>query len=192
MQQLTGEYGPAAAGYERALELFRLVGSEYDQADVLCELGMLQRQTGDYPAALTSQHQALDLFRRLGDQLGQAWALGELGLVHQLTRNYSAAATSLKQALQLHSDLGSRHGQAVALNGLSELSAQTAATEESRDFHDQALPEEARALTGIGTSLLPQRPAEAAVHLRHALAISQRIGSPSAQLIRDELDKYGL
>jgi tetratricopeptide (TPR) repeat protein/transcriptional regulator with XRE-family HTH domain len=201
VQQLTGEYGPAAAGYERALELFRLVGSEYDQADVLCELGMLQRQTGDYPAALTSQHQALGLFRRLGDQLGQAWARGELGLVQQLTRNYSAASTSLKQALQLHSDLGSRHGQAVALNGLGELSAQTAATEEARDFHDQALaiareigalPEEARALTGIGTSLLPQRPAEAAVHLRHALAISQRIGSPSAQLIRDELDKYGL
>jgi hypothetical protein len=30
------------------------------------------------------------------------------------------------------------------------------------------------------------------VHLRHALGICQRIGSPGAQLIRDKLDEYGL
>ncbi len=200
-QQMTGDYEPAAAGYERALELFRLAGSEYDEADVLCELGMLQRRTGDYLAAAASQHHALGLFRRLGDQLGQAWALDELGVVQHLTGDFSAASASLEQALQLHRDLGSRHGEAVALNSLGELSSQTSATEEARNLHGQALtiarqigarPEEARALAGIGMSLLPGSPAEAAVHLRDALAICQRIGSPGAEVIRAKLDEHGL
>ncbi len=201
VQQMTGDYDHAAAGYHRALELFRLADSEYDQADVLCELGMLQRRTGDYSSAAASQRQALDLFRRLGDQLGQAWALDELGAVQLLTGDHPAASASLRQALQLHRDLGSRHGEVVALNSLGELSSQTSAAEEARDLHGQALTiareigaqaEEGRALAGIGTSLLPDSPAEAAGHLRRALAICQRIGSPGARVIQDKLDEYGL
>ena len=201
VQQLTGDFEPAAAGYHRALELFQRAGSEYDQADVLCELGMLQRQMGDYPAAAASERQALDLFRRLGDRLGQAWALDELGVVQRLTGEYAAAAASLKQALRLHRDLGRPNGEAVVLNSLGELSSATAASDEARSLHTQALaiaqeigahPEEARALAGIGTSLLPRSPAEAATHLRRALAIYQRIGSPAAQLVQDTLDEHGL
>src|ERR1700735_3229062 len=162
---------------------------------------MLQRRTGDYSSAAASQRQALDLFRRLGDQLGQAWALDELDAVQLLTGNHPAAPPSLRQALQLHRDLGSRHGEVIALNSLGELSSQTSAAEEARDLHGQALiiareigaqPEEARARAGIGTSLLPDSPAEAAGHLRHALAICQRIGSPGARVIQDKLDEYGV
>ncbi len=201
IQQFTGDYPPAAAGYQRALELFRLLGSEFDQADVLCELGMLQRQTGDYPAAAVSQHEALELFRRLGDRLGQAWALDELGLLQQQTGDHAAAAANLTQALQLHRDLGSRHGEAVALNSLGELSAATSAPAEARRHHSQALaiareigapPQEARALAGIGRSLLARSPADAAGHLRDALEIYQRIGSPDAQGVQDTLDEHGL
>ncbi len=201
IQQMTGDYPAAAAGYHRALELFRVLGSEFDQADVLCELGMLQRQTGDYPAAAASQHESLDLFRRLGDRLGQAWALDELGLLQQQTGDHEAAAANLAQALQLHRELGSRHGESVALNSLGELSAVTSAPGEARRYHSQALaiareigapPQEARALAGIGRSLRADRPADAAGHLREALEIYQRIGSPDAQGARDTLDELGL
>jgi hypothetical protein len=51
---------------------------------------------------------------------------------------------------------------------------------------------EARALAGIGRSLLDRDPAEAAGYLRDALAIFQRIGSPAAQGIQDLLDEHGL
>jgi tetratricopeptide (TPR) repeat protein len=162
---------------------------------------MLQRQTGDYPAAAASQHESLDLFRRLGDRLGQAWALDELGLLQQQTGDHEAAAANLAQALQLHRELGSRHGESVALNSLGELSAATSAPGEARRYHSQALaiareigapPQEARALAGIGRSLLADRPADAAGHLREALEIYQRIGSPDAQGIRDTLGEHGL
>jgi tetratricopeptide (TPR) repeat protein/transcriptional regulator with XRE-family HTH domain len=199
--QLTGDYPAAAGHYQQALPLFRSVGSEFDEADAVCELGAVRRLTGDYAAAAADQHRALDLFRGLGDRLGQAWALDELGLVQQRTGDYPAASASVAEAVELFRDLGSRHGLAMALNSLGELSLRTAAAEEARSHHGQALaiareigaqPEEARALTGIGMSFLPRNPAEAAVHLRHALAICQRIGSPDVQLIQDKLDEYGL
>jgi tetratricopeptide (TPR) repeat protein/transcriptional regulator with XRE-family HTH domain len=201
VQQLTGDYLAAVASYEQALPLFRSLGSRYDQADALCELGAVQRETGNYPAAAASQHQALDLFRHLGDRLGQAWALNELGLVQQATGDYPAAAANLEQALQLHRDLGARHGQAVVLNSLGEMSSRTSAAREARSHHDQALAiasdlgaplEEARALEGIGQSLLHRSPAEAAAHLRHALAIYQRIGAPGARRVQDTLNDQGL
>ncbi len=52
--------------------------------------------------------------------------------------------------------------------------------------------EEARALEGIGRSLLDRDPAEAAAQLRQALAIYQRIGVPDAQRVEETLGKHGL
>jgi tetratricopeptide (TPR) repeat protein len=148
-----------------------------------------------------SQHQALDLFRQLGDRLGQAWALDELGLVQQLTGDYATAGLSLRQALELHRDLGSRHGQAVTLNSLGQLLSRTSATRDAFGRYDEALAiarelgaplQEARALEGIGELLLPGNPAEAAVQLRSALAIYQRIGAPGARHVQDTLTEHGL
>jgi tetratricopeptide (TPR) repeat protein/transcriptional regulator with XRE-family HTH domain len=201
VQQQTGDFEPAAAGYQRALALLRAVGSEFDEADVLCELGGVYRQTGDYAAAEASQRQALELFRRIGDRLGQGWALDELSLVQQETGDYPAAAASVAEAIELFRDLGNRHAVAMALNSRGELSARTSATEEARRYHTEALaiardlgapPVQARALAGIGRSLLPGNPAEAAGYLRDALAIFQQVGSPDAQGVQDTLDKHGL
>ena len=201
VQLLTGDYPSAMGSYQQALPLFRSIGSEFDEADALSELGWVRRLTGDYPAAAADQRQALDLFRHLGDQLGQARALDELGLVQQLTGDYPAAAASVAEAIELFRDLGSRHDLAMALNSLGELSFQTSATQEARSQHSQALAiarelgaplEEGRALEGIGRSLLRQDPAEAAVHLRHALEIYQNIGAPGARRVRDTLDDHDL
>jgi len=201
VQQLIGDFAPSAAGYQRALALFRTIGSEFDEADVLCELGGVQRQTGDYAAAVASQREALELFRRIGDRLGQGWALDELALVQQLTGDYEAAAAAVAQAIELFRDLGSRHGLAMALNTGGELAARTSAAEEAWRYHSEALaiarelgarPVEARALAGIGRSLLHRDPAEAAGYLRDALAIFRQVGSPAAQGVRDTLDEYGL
>jgi Tetratricopeptide repeat len=94
---------------------------------------------------------------------------------------------------ELFRDIGSRHDLAMALNSLGELSLRTAAAQDARDHHGQALAiarelgaplEEARALEGIGCSLLHQDSAEAAAHLRHALAIYQNIGAPGARAPR--------
>jgi tetratricopeptide (TPR) repeat protein/transcriptional regulator with XRE-family HTH domain len=201
VQQLTGDYHAAIGSLMQALPLLQSVGSGFDEADTLSNLGWVRRLTGDYPAAAADQRQALDLFRRLGDRLGQARALDELGLVQQLTGDYPAAAASAAGAIELLRDLGSRQDLAMALNSLGELSLRTAAAQEARSHHSQALAlarelgaplEEARALEGIGRSLLHQDVAEAAAHLRHALAIYQRIGAPGARHVQETLTEHGL
>jgi tetratricopeptide (TPR) repeat protein len=115
--------------------------------------------------------------------------------------DYPAAIVRMTEALTLFRDLGYRHGLASALNNLGELSCQTSAPQEARDRHGQALAiareigsplEQARALAGIGMSLLPGRPAEATGQLREALAIFQRIGVPEARRVQDTLDEHGL
>ena len=201
VQLLTGDYQAATADYEQALSLVRSVGSAFDEADALCQLGAARRLTGDYPAAIAREHQALDLFHHLGDRLGQAWALDELGRVHQLTGDYPAATACLAEAIELFRELGDRHGMAKALNSLGELSLRTSAAQEAQSHHAEALAiarelgtpaEQARALEGMGRSLLHRDPAEAAVHLRQALEIYQKIGAPGARLVRDTLDGLGL
>jgi tetratricopeptide (TPR) repeat protein len=197
VQQMTGDYRAATASYEQAFPLARSAGSAFDEADALCELGAVQRLTGDYPAAIRCEHQALELFRDLGDRLGQAWALDELGRVYQLTGDYPAATTCLAEAIELFRDLGDRHGLAKVLNSHGELSLRTSAAQQSRIQHAEALAiaselgtpgEQARALEGIGRSLLHRDPPEAAAHLRQALEIYQQIGAPDARRVQDTLD----
>jgi len=197
VQQALGEFAVAIAGHRQALDIFRSIGSRFDEADALCQLGFAAWSTGDYAAAGSLSQEALELFRSLGDQLGQNWALAGLALVQQAKGDYPAAAASLGQVLTSHRDLGSRHGEVKALNGLGELSAAAGANDQARDHHGQALviarelgaaAEEAAALAGIGRSLLPGRPDEAAGHLRQALAIFERVGSPEAARARAALD----
>jgi hypothetical protein len=87
----------------------------------------------------------------------------------------------------------------MALNSLGELSLRTSPAEEARRHHGQALTiareigaplEAARALEGIGRSLLGQDRAEAAAHLRQALEIYTGIGVPDARRVRDTLDGH--
>ena len=201
VQQQTGDYDAAIASHQRALPLFRSVGSPFDEADALCELGAARRLAGDYAAATADERQALDLFRRLGDRLGQAWALSELGMAQQMTGDYAAGAANLGEAIDVFRDLGSQQCLAQALNDLGGLSLRTSAIRQAREHHQEALAiarefgmpvQEAHALEGMGRTFLGQDAAEAAAHLRRALAIYQQIGVPDAQRVRDVLSEHGL
>jgi tetratricopeptide (TPR) repeat protein/transcriptional regulator with XRE-family HTH domain len=202
VQQAIGDYAASAASLAAALDLYLSLGHRLGVAETLSNLGVLQTATGDYTAAGTSSHQALKIFRELGDRPQQAWVLNDLGVMQRLTGEYAAAAISHQQALDLWADLGNRLGQAEALNGLGELALRTSAASQARDQHTKALamarvlgaaPEEARALEGLGNSHLHDgNPGQAAVYLRQALAIYQRIGTPAALRIRENLQRHGL
>jgi hypothetical protein len=96
--------------------------------------------------------------------------------------------------------LGARHCEADVLNSLGELSSRTAETLQARDYHSQALAiardldaplEEARALEGIGHSHLRDgHIGEGIAHLKQALAIYQRIGTPRAWPVQETLQQH--
>ena len=200
VQQLTGNYRAAIASHEQALAMFRDLDSPFDEADALTQMGFNECALGNYEAATARHRQSLAVFRRLGDRLGQAWAIGGLGEVQFATRDYAGASANLSQALQLHRELGQRRGEAVLLNILGDLSLATSANEEAYRRHSQALTiareigargEEAWALEGMGKSLLLSNPDEAAVHMREARAIYQRLGHRDAQRALGRLAEPG-
>jgi len=202
VEHLTGNYPAAVASEEQALHLYRSLGNRPGQAAALRDLAVVQYLTGDYPAAATSQQQALDLYRSLGSRLGEAQALSRLGAVQKAAGDHPAAAISLSHALELERELGDRLAEAETLNTMAELSLETAAPAEARARHEQALmiaiaitalPEQARALEGIGRSHLHEAQLrQAATHLRQALAIYQQISSPDVPRVWKTLSNYGI
>jgi tetratricopeptide (TPR) repeat protein len=122
-------------------------------------------------------------------------------MAQQMTGDYAAAAANVAAAIDVFRDLGSQRCLAQALNDRGELSLRTSAIRQAREHHHEALAiargfgvplQEARALDGIGRTFLGQDDAEAAAHLRRALAIYQHIGVPDAQRVRDVLHEHGL
>jgi tetratricopeptide (TPR) repeat protein/transcriptional regulator with XRE-family HTH domain len=113
-----GHWDQSAALHRTALAAARRAGDRLGEADMLAELGIVQRETGDYPAATASWGRALALYGDAGDLSGQANVLNQLGFLHVLTGDYPAANASHQQALTLARREGDRLTEAAALNHL--------------------------------------------------------------------------
>ena len=196
LERLTGDYGAAKTYQREALELADEYQDRYRLAFITNELGVLQRLSGAYQASAVSLGHAHEQFRDLGQIHNLAMASNEIGLLRQLTGDYQAAAASHHEALTICTELRMLPGQAEVLNSLGELATRTRDPIQAREYHTRAfgiareLPsplEEARALEGIGRSNLGYDKSEAEVHLRRALEIYQRLGSPGASRVQEML-----
>jgi tetratricopeptide (TPR) repeat protein/transcriptional regulator with XRE-family HTH domain len=203
VRKVIGDYRGALAILSEALELYRSLGSRLGEANALNYLGAVQCLTEDFAAAARCQEQALGMYRDLGDRLGEANALLCLGTVRCLTGGYRTGEELLTQALDLYRDFGNRAGEAETLNVMGEQSLVAGDPAAARAHHEQALTiavdiaaplDEARALEGTGRCLLQGglQDDQAAVRLREALAIYQRIGSPAAARVQQTLRDHGI
>jgi tetratricopeptide (TPR) repeat protein/transcriptional regulator with XRE-family HTH domain len=113
-----GHWDQSAALHQGALSAARRADDPLGEADVLLQLGALQRETGDYPAAAASLAQARAIYGDVGDRVGHAHALIDLGFLDVLTGDYPAAAASQQQALTLARSASDRLTEAAALNHL--------------------------------------------------------------------------
>ena len=59
LHQITGDYLSAGTSNREALEIFRGVGDQPNQAVALNDLGVVQQLTGDYLAAAAAHQQAI-------------------------------------------------------------------------------------------------------------------------------------
>ncbi len=202
VQLAVGDLSAAEATLTQALVINRDRGNRLGEADVLTDLGDLRHATGDLQASMTSHTLALQLYRTLHNRYGEAIAQCRLGHAQISAEDYEAASTNLAEALQLFSELEDRLGQAQVLNHLGELALASSTSAEALRLHERALAlaasipssqEEAASLEGIGRCLLRDGEIEnAAVQLRRALAIYEKIGSIGAQKVRDILRAQGL
>ena len=197
IEQAAGDTPAATASLTRALELYAGAGSQLGQASALAELGTVHYAAGELDAAASAEQQALGLYRRLGDRLGEGHALTSLGTLQYRTGDYQAAEASHTRALQLYRDLDDRSGEAEALNNIADMVRGTAHPAQARSYYQKALEiatsiaaqrEQARALEGLGLChALEGNRSEGRKILSQALDVYQRIGSPRARELEEEL-----
>ena len=197
IEQATGGTPAATASLTRALELYAEVGSQLGQASALTELGTVHYAAGEVDAAISAEQQALGLYRRLGDRLGEGHALTSLGTLQYRTGDYQAAEASHTRALQLYRDLDDRSGETEALNNIADTVRGTGHPAQARPYYQKALEiatsigallDQARALEGLGLChALEGNRSEGRKILSQALAVYQRIGSPHARELEQEL-----
>jgi tetratricopeptide (TPR) repeat protein/transcriptional regulator with XRE-family HTH domain len=197
IQHAAGDAAAAVGSLTRALQLYGDAGSQLGQAGALTELGAVRTAAGDLDAAASIQQQALGLYRRLGDRLGEAHALTSLGTVQHEAGDDQGAEASHTRALQLYRDLDDRSGEAEALNNIADMIRGTAHPGEARAYYQQAMAvaasitaqrEQARALEGLGLCYVMEgNLGEGREVLREALTVYQRIGSPRAGELEQEL-----
>jgi tetratricopeptide (TPR) repeat protein len=113
VQQETGDYPAAAASHQRALALFRDLGSLLGQAEVLNRLGELSSRTSDTSQACARHTQALAIARDISVPLEEARAQEGIGNSHLENGNPGQAAKQLRQALAIYQRIGSPAAQRV-------------------------------------------------------------------------------
>jgi len=200
VQRLQGDYAAVTTALTRAVELYRGLGDQLGEANACNDLGIVQRLTGDYTAAADNLNQALALHHRIESKHGEASALKDLGMVQRLTNDYASADDSLTKALELYRGIGDRNCESETLNNVGELRLASSPAD-ARAQYEQALRiaqeiraplQEARALEGIGKSLLQEgQTDEGTAKLRQALVIYQRLKAPDAKGVRATLRRYG-
>ncbi len=194
-----GEFEPACADHEAALQVARLAGERQVEWRALLDLGKLWASR-DYNQSRDCFEQALDLARRMGDPAALAASLNWMGNWHLNVENPQSGIAHHTEALEIFQQLGDRRGLATTLDLLGIASLLGTDIIASVGYYDRAIalfremgdqPNLASSLTGRGhaggttyTSLTAVSPATPISPLRdfeEALRITREIGSPAGE-----------
>ncbi|HEU5353248.1 MAG TPA: tetratricopeptide repeat protein [Actinocrinis sp.] len=194
----TGDPGRAEEADAQALEIFRAIGHRHGQAEVLIELGSVRRLNKDLSGADDAAMLALDIYREIGHRHGEASAMVELGQVRLAAGDASGAEDAVAGALEIFRKAGNRNAEAWALNSFAAAVAASGDLTGALALYRQAVEmnrelekpdDEAIALEGVGECRLSLGETDPALdHLRHALAIYDRLGmAADADRVRERL-----
>ena len=117
----SGDYPGAAQALDQAADIYRDIGSQGGEAEVLNERGTLHRISGDLAQAEGCHRQALDLARAIASSRAEAHALAGLGRSAVAAGHATQAEVFLRQALEIFQ----RIGAAEAPDLLAEIYALT-------------------------------------------------------------------
>jgi predicted ATPase/class 3 adenylate cyclase len=115
--------GVGWASLEEALELYRALGDERGQANILWGMGNKRYFQGDPQAGIAELDQALQIYRRVGDRTMEAWALHMLGAGLLRLGDGEAARAPVRDALRLFQESGDAAGLTLVFDDLAALAA---------------------------------------------------------------------
>ncbi|HJW22061.1 MAG TPA: adenylate/guanylate cyclase domain-containing protein [Candidatus Limnocylindrales bacterium] len=121
---LSGDHDPDGIGQralDEALALYRELGDERGEANVLWGIGNKHYFGNDPGAGAEMFSAALQRFRRVGDRTMEAWSLHMLGGAQIRTGQLDSAADNLADALRHFHDAGDAAGLTLVFDDLSSL-----------------------------------------------------------------------
>lgn len=165
--QMTAESLPrAAAGYQKAIELFQIAGEDSRRANTFSKLGEVYYLLGDKRSSLKYFTQSLELIRAIHDEAGEAECLANIGLVSSDLGEKEKALDSLNQALTLLRARGDRPGEAATMNNIGLVYWSMSEHQKALGYYTQVL---------AATRELKQLPGEA-VTLNNIAAVYDALG----------------
>lgn len=114
-------YATGSALLDEALALYREIGDEHGEANVLWGKGNLLYFRGHVDPGSEDLRLAMEKFRKVGDRTMEAWTLHMLGGSLIRANRLDEAATALHRALQLFHDSSDAAGLTLILDDLSSL-----------------------------------------------------------------------
>jgi tetratricopeptide (TPR) repeat protein len=115
---MLGDPDEAPPHLEPALEAYRRLGDDVNQAFVRLGMAVMLDRQDRYRDALRQAEQALALFEGSGHRIGQANALNNVGWFHARLGDYETSLKYCEQALGLQQELGNRRGEALTWDSL--------------------------------------------------------------------------
>lgn len=134
-----GDYEPAIALHEKALDIWRSIGDQIGIAFSLTNLGMVADALGDFDRANGLHTQALKIWREIGDELGIASSLNELGTLAINRGDYEIAENLLSESLMLCRKSGDASAVGSVLESLGILAFSREDYEQAARFHEESL-----------------------------------------------------
>jgi tetratricopeptide (TPR) repeat protein len=115
-----GLYPEAADRFGQAREMFVATGDEVEAAEMLNNLGVIQRMQRDWGEAIATLEEARAAFAALDDRSREAQVLGNLGGLYASQGQRDKAKECLREAADIFADLGDdqRRGETLLALGV--------------------------------------------------------------------------
>ncbi|TKJ39941.1 hypothetical protein CEE37_09395 [candidate division LCP-89 bacterium B3_LCP] len=104
--------------WTKAVELYRTLGKQASEAEILKKIGWIFDDIADYHKAIEYYQHSLQIAKDISDHKLQGQVLNNLGIVYMNLSEYDSALDYLQQSLQVRRNLGDKRGEGRVLNNM--------------------------------------------------------------------------
>jgi tetratricopeptide (TPR) repeat protein len=134
-----GNFKESRSKYEKALEIYQLIGHVRGEANTFWELGELAVLSGDLERARSRYETALEVYQHMDEKLGEANIFMHLGELLMLSGELEGAQLRYETALDIYREIDEKVGEANTLKNLGDLAVLSGDPEGAQSRYETAL-----------------------------------------------------
>ena len=197
-----GDNPKAIEFHEKALSIACEIGDRGGEGAALGNLGLAFADQVNARKAIEYFQKALIIAREIGNQAGEGTILGNMGIAFAAIDEPRKAIEFYEQALIIDREIGNRSSEGADLGNLGIAYAAVGDASKAAEFYEKRMEiareindsaGEGNALSYLGNTLYQKGKKENGIGLmKQALAIYEKIESPSAEWAREKLKEWGV